>query len=123
MITAGGGLQRAVGFFGGLGCASAVGLSAYASHGAEGADAQRAALAAAFLFGHGLALLLLAPSAASRLRLSGLLVLVLGVALFCGSLLGAVFFDAPTVLAPTGGLLLMLGWLLVAGDALRGRTP
>jgi uncharacterized membrane protein YgdD (TMEM256/DUF423 family) len=45
--------------------------------------------------------------------------LVLGLLLFSGSLLGAALASLPTVLAPTGGLLLMLGWLIIAVDALR----
>ncbi|MFY2765206.1 DUF423 domain-containing protein [Arenimonas sp. MALMAid1274] len=114
-----GAARRGLAAAGGFACAAAIGLSAYAMHGLDGEDSQRASLAAAFLFGHGLAWLVLAPTAVARLRLAGLFVLVAGVALFCGSLLAAVFFDASTALAPTGGILLMLGWLLLAADALR----
>ena len=104
---------------GALACGLAVALGAYASHGLQGEDAMRAGLAALFGFGHGLALLVLAPSAAGRLRWAGLGALALGLLLFCGSLAGAVFFDAPTRLAPAGGLLLMAGWLMIAIDAFR----
>jgi uncharacterized membrane protein YgdD (TMEM256/DUF423 family) len=113
------GLRRALAAFGALACGVAVGLGAYASHGLDGDAARRVGLAALFAFGHGLALLLLAPAAGTRLRLTGLSGLALGVLLFSGSLLAAVFLSAPTLLAPTGGMLLMLGWLAIAADVLR----
>lgn len=105
--------------FGALACAAAVGLGAYASHGLAADDARRAGLAALFLFGHGLVLFALAPHGDSRLRLGALSALALGVLLFSGSLLAAVFLGASTALAPAGGLLLMLAWLTLAADALR----
>ena len=111
--------RRALAAFGALACAAAVGLTAYASHGLQGEDARRAGLAALFAFGHGLALLLLAPHAHTRTRVVGLIMLALGLGLFSGSLLGAALVAAPTTLAPGGGLLLMLGWLIIAIDALR----
>lgn len=110
---------RALAAFGALACGVSVGLSAYASHGLEGEAAHRVGLAALFGFAHGLALLLLAPTAASRLRLAALSGLCVGMLLFSGSLVGAALLATPTTLAPTGGLLLMLGWLIIAGDALR----
>ena len=113
------GLRRALAAFGALACGVSVGLGAYASHGLDGDAARRVGLAALIAFGHGLALLLLAPAAGSRLRTAGLSGLALGVLLFSGSLLAAVFLAAPTALAPTGGVLLMLGWLAIAADALR----
>jgi uncharacterized membrane protein YgdD (TMEM256/DUF423 family) len=112
-------LQRGLAATGALGCGIAVALAAYASHGLEGQAAHRVGLAALFAFGHGLALLLLAPGTASRLRLVALCMLLTGLLLFAGSLLGAALWATPTTLAPTGGLLLMLGWLMIAGDALR----
>jgi uncharacterized membrane protein YgdD (TMEM256/DUF423 family) len=112
-------LHRALAAFGALACGISVGLGAYASHGLDGDAARRVGLAALFAFGHGLALLLLAPAAPAPLRTAGLSGLALGVLLFSGSLLAAVFLSAPTALAPTGGLLLMLGWLAIAADALR----
>jgi uncharacterized membrane protein YgdD (TMEM256/DUF423 family) len=110
--------RRALAAGGALGCAAAIALAAAAMHGLHDAAAQRAALAAGFLFAHGLALLLLAPGA-SAWRLAGLGVLALGLLLFAGSLAGAAFFALPTVAAPFGGLLLMLAWLIIAADALR----
>ena len=112
-------LARGLAALGAVACAASVGLGAYASHGLDGADARRAGLAALFLFGHGLALLLLAPPASSRVRLVALVALALGVLLFAGSLLGAVFAATSTALAPAGGVLLMLAWLTLAADALR----
>lgn len=112
-------LLRALAAFGALACAVSVGLGAYASHGLDGVAAWRVGLAALFAFGHGVALLLLAPAAGARLRTAALCSLALGVLLFSGSLLAAVFLSAPTVLAPTGGMLMMLGWLALAADALR----
>jgi uncharacterized membrane protein YgdD (TMEM256/DUF423 family) len=115
------GLARALAVLGAVACAASVGLGAYASHGLAEADARRAGLAALFLFGHGLALLVLATPVATRTRLLALLALALGVLLFAGSLLGAVFAATTTALAPAGGVLMMLAWLTLAADALRQR--
>ncbi|HEU0151827.1 MAG TPA: DUF423 domain-containing protein [Arenimonas sp.] len=114
-------LARALAASGAVACAASVGLGAYASHGLADADARRAGLAALFLFGHGLALFMLATPSAGRLRLAALAALALGVVLFSGSLLGAVFLATPTALAPAGGVLMMLAWLTLAADALRPR--
>lgn len=99
--------------------AAAVALAAYASHAAGPDGGARLALAAAFAFGHGLALAALAPRAAGWLAASALWTLLLGVLLFAGSLAGAHFLDLPTRLAPMGGSLMILGWLLHAAAALR----
>lgn len=117
-MTAGAVCSRGLAAAGALACGVAVALAAYASHGLDGQAAHRAGLAALFAFGHGLALLLLAPTA-GRWRLAALGVLGLGLLLFAGSLLGAALWSMPTTFAPAGGLLLMLGWLMIAGDALR----
>ena len=101
---------------GALACGLAVGLGAYASHGLDGEAARRAGLAALFAFGHGLALQWLAGGTPARLRLAACFALGLGLLLFSGSLAGAAFFGWPTRLAPAGGMLLMLGWLLAAID-------
>ena len=47
--------------------------------------------------------------------------LLLGVLLFAGSLVAAHAFGLPTHLAPLGGSLMILGWLLHAAAAVRGR--
>ena len=44
-----------------------------------------------------------------------------GVLLFAGSLVAAHAFGLPTRLAPLGGSLMILGWLLHAAAAARGR--
>ncbi|KFN49732.1 DUF423 domain-containing protein [Arenimonas composti] len=109
---------RRLAALGAVACAFAVGLAAYASHGLDGAAAQRGGIAAAFFFAHGLALLLLAPGA-GRLRLAALALLAFGMLLFAGSLAAAALAGWPTRLAPAGGLSLMAAWLIIAGDALR----
>jgi uncharacterized membrane protein YgdD (TMEM256/DUF423 family) len=95
---------------------SGVALSAYAAHAAEGANLQSAAL---FALVHGVALAALSRQTTHRLGTTALLMLFIGVLLFSGSLVAAHFFAAPTRLAPVGGSLLILGWLLYAADALR----
>lgn len=112
-------LRRLLAALGALACGVSVALGAYASHGLDGESARRVGLAALFAFGHGLALLVLAPAAGTRLRLAGMAAIALGMAVFAGSLLGAVFLSASTALAPAGGLLMMLGWVVVAADAWR----
>lgn len=98
--------------------AIAVALAAWASHAAGPEAGPRLGLAAAFAFGHGLALAALAPRARGRLAAAALWALLLGVLLFAGSLAGAQFLDLPTRLAPLGGSLMILGWLAYAGAAL-----
>jgi uncharacterized membrane protein YgdD (TMEM256/DUF423 family) len=94
-----------------------VGLSAAASHAAGGANLTTAAQ---FLLFHAPALLgivaLIASGVADPMlgRLAGF-VLILGLALFCGdlsrrALAGIALFPKA---APTGGILLMVAWVLV----------
>lgn len=112
-------VPRVLRVVGGLSCGVAVGLGAYASHGATGEDQARLALAALFLFGHGLALASLDATARGWQRL-GMGLVLLGMLLFCGSLVAAVFLGLPTRLAPLGGVSMMLGWLLWSVSSLRG---
>lgn len=95
-------------------------LAAYASHGLEGQPRSWLLQAAAFGFGHGLALAALAPLAVRRNALAALAMLLAGSLLFCGSLAGAALAGLPTLLAPFGGGLLIAGWLLHGLDRLRG---
>lgn len=45
-----------------------------------------------------------------------------GIALFCAGVYGHVFAGLPLpMIAPTGGTLLMAGWLLLGASAVRGR--
>lgn len=110
------GLARWFAVNGALCAASAVAVSAYAAHAATGAAQSRLQTAALFAFGHGLALVQLAPAAHRRLARGALLALYLGVLLFCGSLVFGVLAHWPTTLAPLGGSLLMAGWLALAID-------
>lgn len=99
--------------------AVSIALAAYASHGVDGAMQARLQLAAVFGFGHGLALAALAPLAVrgpARWALPGMLA---GVLLFSGSLAASHWFGGPTTLAPFGGSLMILSWLLLAVHAMR----
>lgn len=105
---------------GGLLAGCSVGLAAYASHGVSEALAQsRLETAALFAFGHGVALAALSVGTTRRLGRIALACLLIGTLLFSGSLVAAVFLGTPTRLAPSGGLALMLGWLLWSFDAVR----
>ncbi len=99
--------------------AIAVALAAYSSHGADGEARVRLQTAAAFAFGHGIALAALAPRCARRLDTIALVALLIGTLLFSGSLVGAYAFGWPTALAPLGGSAMIAAWLLYAVDALR----
>jgi uncharacterized membrane protein YgdD (TMEM256/DUF423 family) len=103
---------------GALLCALSVALGAYASHAGDPAARPRFALAAAFAFGHGLALVAL-RARAGRLAQCARLALLAGVLLFAGSLAWAAASGGHARLAPAGGVLLMLGWLLAGFDLLR----
>lgn len=108
-------------------CGAAFGLSATAlaaigSHAlAPSLDAQdlrRYGLAVGMMFMHALALV--AIGALARTAIAGLLLtlssiaMVIGVLAFSGSLLARVLFDSSSMLAPAGGIALMIGWLLLA---------
>ena len=113
--------MRALAASGALACGIAVGTGAYAMHAALAPqDRERLALAALFLFAHGLALATLAPAAMSRVRQIGLYVVMIGTILFAGSLAFAALLGIAPALAPFGGSLLMIGWLLVALGFLSG---
>jgi uncharacterized membrane protein YgdD (TMEM256/DUF423 family) len=98
-----------------------VGLSAAAAHVTGG----NLATAAQFLLFHAPALLALVALIGAGLlhptlaQVAGYM-MVLGLALFCGDLSRRAFSGAPLapMAAPTGGILLMLGWLLVGLSAL-----
>jgi len=105
----------------GLSGALGVALSAAAAHITGG----NLTTAAQFLLFHAPGLLALAALMAAGAvqptlaQVAGY-VLVLGLALFCGDLSRRAFADLPLFprAAPTGGILLMLGWVLVALSAL-----
>ncbi|WP_374011968.1 DUF423 domain-containing protein [Pseudoxanthomonas koreensis] len=100
--------------------ALSIGLSAWAAHGLDPGPARAGVQTASlYAFGHGVALAALARAAVRRLGVIALAVLLLGTVLFCGSVAGGALLGWPTRLAPAGGSLMMLGWLLWAADALR----
>jgi uncharacterized membrane protein YgdD (TMEM256/DUF423 family) len=110
--------RRLVSAIAALFCAISVALAAYAAHAAEGLAKQRLAIAAAFFFGHGLALLVL-RAREGRLALAARIGFLAGTICFAGSLARAALFGGPTLLAPVGGTLLILAWLLAAIDFMR----
>ena len=113
--------MRMLAAFGALACGIAVGMGAYAMHAALVAlNHERLSIAALFLFAHGLALATLAPGATSRVRQIGLCIVMIGTILFAGSLALAALLGIAPALAPLGGSVLMLGWLLVALGFLSG---
>lgn len=104
---------------GALLAAASVGLSAYASHGADAQAQSHLQTAALFAFGHGLALAALTAGTVRRLGKGALFLLFLGTLLFSGSLVAGALGGVSTRLAPAGGITLMLGWVLWAVDAVR----
>jgi uncharacterized membrane protein YgdD (TMEM256/DUF423 family) len=112
--------RRLLGAVGSVLAGLSVALSAYAMHAASPEAQLRLVQAAAFGFGHGLALAALAPLAQRFVALLALVLLLAGVLLFAGSLAAAALLGAPTVLAPFGGGLMIVGWLLHGYDRLRG---
>ncbi len=112
--------RRWLGAIGSMLASVAVALAAYAAHGADGEAQARLTQAAAFAFGHGLALAALAPLVQRRSGLVALLAMLLGVLLFSGSVAGAALWGLPTTLAPFGGMLMIGGWLLHGRERWRG---
>lgn len=113
------GLARAFGSAGALFGTVAFGLSAWVAHGAAlaAANERRAAIAIAVVALHALALLVLA--ALAQLRRGLLLALAgggfaVGASCFGGSLLAAALFGWRPLLAPVGGITLIVSWLLLA---------
>jgi uncharacterized membrane protein YgdD (TMEM256/DUF423 family) len=113
--------QRVMAAVGALCCAGAVGLGAWAAHAASAVAQVRLETAVLYLFLHGLGLLALAPQLTSRGRLIAATAIVVGMLLFCGSLIAAAVLGASTRLAPIGGGLLIVAWVALAGLLLRGR--
>lgn len=103
--------------------AAAVGLGAYAAHGADAAQRARLETATLYLLVHGVALVALRCRACGRIGTASRVLLLGGALLFCGSLAGAAFFNWSTGAAPLGGVSMMLGWLAVALALVLERTP
>lgn len=111
--------QRLFILAGGLSGAAGVALAAVAAHAGGG----YVGTASSFLLAHAPALLAIGLLGGGRVRHAGGAVLLLGLALFCGDLLlrhyvGERLFP---MAAPTGGTLMILGWLAVAASAFLGR--
>ncbi len=105
---------------GALLAATAIGLSAYASHGVADAVLQsRLQTAALYAFGHGAVLAVLGAATERALPRLALYLLLLGTLLFSGSLAAGVLLQASTRLAPVGGVTMMAGWGLLALAAMR----
>ncbi len=112
--------ERAVAAVAALYCSIAIGLGAYAAHGAAEASAIRLERASLYLILHGIAVTALAVSRPpSLLNRSVCGLLLLGTALFSGSLTGSALAGWPTAAAPLGGIMLIGGWLLAAFAMLR----
>ncbi|MEZ5781126.1 MAG: DUF423 domain-containing protein [Rhizobiaceae bacterium] len=96
--------------------AAGVGLAALAAH-AGGADLNPAAL---MLLVHAPALLALGLAPASKTMRTGGFVLAAGVLLFAGDLAARHFLGHKLfpMAAPTGGIAMMIGWLIVGLSAL-----
>jgi uncharacterized membrane protein YgdD (TMEM256/DUF423 family) len=120
-------MQRVWIAFGALAGLGAVAMSAVAAHALQGLPERAVAVVRSGIEmqgWHALALLgtgLWAPRGGRLADLAGA-AFVLGMLLFCGAVyalgLGGVGLGAT---APAGGTLLMIGWLLLAVSALRGR--
>lgn len=115
-------IPRVLAAGGALLAGAAVALSAYAAHAATPSARFQLFVAAIMAFGHGVALTAMARHSTGRLALASLALLLAGALLFCGSVVARTLLGWPSVLAPLGGGLMMLGWLLQAIHALR-RSP
>jgi uncharacterized membrane protein YgdD (TMEM256/DUF423 family) len=107
-----------------FGC-TAVAMAAYAAHGITDPAAARIVASGVQMQGwHALALLatgLWIPRA-GRLAIAAGGAFALGTILFCGAVYSLALAGVSWgILAPTGGILLMIGWLLLGASALRAR--
>lgn len=106
-----------------LGFAGAA-LAAGASHALAGRldadDMRRVWIAAGIALAHAPALLAIAlrSSASRTLSVAGLSI-ALGALVFCASLAARALLGVAPVLAPLGGVVLMLGWLILAFSIVR----
>jgi uncharacterized membrane protein YgdD (TMEM256/DUF423 family) len=109
-------MQRFFSAVGAIFCMLGLMMAAYSSHGLPDELAKhRMTLAAAFLFIHGLALLVL-NAANLRKQIPNFIhaLMLLGAVLFCGSLALSALYEFRAVAAPAGGIMLMLSWLCIA---------
>lgn len=115
-------VRRAFAAAGALMCALAIALAAVAAHAASDIARERLEPAALYLLVHGLALAILAPRQSLRLEWLALLAWLAGSALFSGTLVLSVATGVSAALAPAGGTLLIVGWLLQALAMLQRTT-
>lgn len=108
-------VPRAFVLAGGLCGAAGVALSAAAAH----AGGSNVATAAAFLLAHAPVFLAVGLAGSARALRGGAIVLLVGLLVFAGDLLMRDFagFRLFPMAAPAGGILMILGWLAVAGSA------
>jgi uncharacterized membrane protein YgdD (TMEM256/DUF423 family) len=106
--------RRVLASAGALMAAASVALAALAAHGSVAGDRSVLQLAALFALVHGAVVAGLAPNARRRMGAAALALLLLGSLLFSGSLALAHWAGLAPRLAPTGGVLLLSGWLLLA---------
>jgi len=112
--------DRLLVFAGGLSGAAGVALSAAAAH----QGGAFTGTAANFLLFHAPVFLVAGLLGNSRVLRIGCLVLLVALVLFCGDLLARVYLGGRLFpfAAPTGGTLLIAGWLTIAASALTKRT-
>jgi uncharacterized membrane protein YgdD (TMEM256/DUF423 family) len=119
------GLQRLWIGLGSLAGFSAVAMAAFQAHGISDPTALRIVSSGVQMQGwHALALLGtgLWAKTGGRLADAAGLAFTLGLILFCGSVYSLALAGMSWgILAPTGGILLMVGWLLLGASALRAR--
>ena len=106
----------------GLYGATGVALAAVSAHRAGGETLMTAAL---FLLVHAAPMLAVALAPPRRALLTGASILALGAALFSGDLALRMLADLKPwpLAAPTGGVLLILGWLWLAASGLTRKSP
>jgi uncharacterized membrane protein YgdD (TMEM256/DUF423 family) len=103
---------------------TAVALGAFAAHAVPDAQAAQALeRASLYQLIHALALLY-ATALSGKAALLARCLLLVGIVLFCGSIELKYLFSMlqATALAPTGGVALMLGWLMLGVSALTRST-
>lgn len=114
--------QRIFVAVGGLMGAAGVALSAAAAH---RAGEPNLGVAANFLMFHAPVFLAVGLAGAPKFLRLAAAVLLLGVLLFAGDMLARVFLGGRlfAFAAPSGGVLMIAGWLLIAGSAFVKSTP
>lgn len=115
-------LARLIGLLAGLLGAAGVGAAALAAHGGYGDNLRTASV---FALVHAALILALVLRRSGRLATLAACVVLLGALLFCGDLAMRALAGralAPMA-APTGGFLMMAGWLLAGATALLDRKP